>query len=97
MARAKVLKMKKAHIVPISSGNKKIDWSSLHSEPLKSQPGRKCEISDYLPGIVCNEPAKYLWGYGSIIDVCEFHYQLDPSEGTKDLLAQLAELTTARN
>lgn len=56
------------------------------------RPGSKCEISRYLPGVACDQPATKIWGYGSLIEVCEFHYQLDPTETEGNLYAQLTKL-----
>ena len=53
---------------------------------------RVCQISVYLPGVVCDRPAKHLWGYGSIICVCDFHEQLEPTGTETELLTQLFDL-----
>jgi hypothetical protein len=40
-----------------------------------------CEISRYYPDVVCNQPAKRLWGHGSIIQVCDTHGEWNPVTG----------------
>jgi hypothetical protein len=45
-----------------------------------------CEIHKYLPGVICTNPARLLWGYGSIIKVCDFHSHLHPHDATEQQL-----------
>jgi hypothetical protein len=71
-------------------------FEELLQEFVAIAPGAKCEIAKYLPGIVCERPATCVWGYGSIIDVCDFHAQLEPEATEDELLTQLFDLERAR-
>jgi hypothetical protein len=54
--------------------------------------GSLCEINKYLPGVDCARPAKHAWGHGSIIQVCDFHYQLNPTGTLTEMLTELFRL-----
>jgi hypothetical protein len=39
----------------------------------------KCEMQEYVPSIVCNQPAKHIFGDGSAISVCDIHVKWNPT------------------
>jgi len=63
---------------------------------MKADGTRTCQITRYLPGIACDRPATTVWGYGSLIEVCDFHAQLTPTGTQTELLTELFQLEDAR-